>query len=143
MSMLLDRRPTLEIISNIKEYHQPQARMLVRFSKALAFITGFLLQHAIGAQDGFGQLLEPICTNISTHDYVPPDVSFANFESILQSLNFNVSLQGIVNIAARYYEPQRLYLFPNQFNTLQFLVHGGTYTRNYVKSFHRLPRVRI
>lgn len=53
-----------------------------------------------------------------------------NTVSFLLSLLFDNLVQGQFNIAARYCEPENN--VPSRANTLQFLLHGATYDRNYV-----------
>jgi hypothetical protein len=52
--------------------------------------------------------------------------------SSLVSLLFDSLVQGTFDIAGTYCEPQNQ--VPSRSNTLQFLLHGATYDRNYVSS---------
>lgn len=53
-----------------------------------------------------------------------------NTLSYLISLLFDKLVQGTFQIAGRYCEPENS--VPARGNTLQFLLHGATYDRNYV-----------
>lgn len=84
----------------------------------------------------------PICQNItfpvtisSTNAQLPADLdpSGPALESILTDLVgivFDTLIEGTYTIAASYCEPE--VHVPSRANTLQLLVHGATYDRNYV-----------
>ena len=85
---------------------------------------------------------EPRCSNIT----IPVTISSNNADlpsgfslvapdaaEVVTNLKFNVSIHSTYNIAATFCEPE--VFVPTRVNTLQFLVHGATYTRSYVKSF--------
>jgi adenosylmethionine-8-amino-7-oxononanoate aminotransferase len=68
---------------------------------------------------------------------MPPDTTWAqgidivtNLLSTLSSLIFNNIVHGTFTIAGRYCEPE-IYN-ESRTNTLQFLLHGATYTRDFV-----------
>ena len=56
-----------------------------------------------------------------------------NTLSFLVSLLFDELVQGTFQIAGRYCEPENH--VSNRANTLQFLLHGATYNRNYVSQY--------
>jgi hypothetical protein len=84
----------------------------------------------------------PTCQNItfpvtvsSTNAQLPTDLDPSGpvLESILTDvvgIVFDVLIQGTYTIAASYCEPE--VHIPSRANTLQLLVHGATYDRNYV-----------
>lgn len=85
---------------------------------------------------------EPRCSNItipvtisSENANVPDGFSFGTPDAaeVIANLKFNFSVQSTYNIAATFCEPE--VFVPVRANTLQFLVHGATYTRSYVKHF--------
>jgi hypothetical protein len=68
---------------------------------------------------------------------MPPDTTWAqgidfvtNLLSTLSSLIFNNIVHGTFTIAGRYCEPESYN--ESRTNTLQFLLHGATYTRDFV-----------
>lgn len=100
------------------------------------------------------QKREPSCQNItfpvtitSTNAQLPTDLNPAGpvLESILTDvvgIVFDVLIQGTYSIAASYCEPE--VHIPSRANTLQLLVHGATYDRNYViiLPIRHLPKER-
>jgi hypothetical protein len=85
---------------------------------------------------------EPRCSNItipvtisSKNADLPSGFSFGTPDAaeVVTKLKFNVSIHSTYNIAATFCEPE--VFVPTRVNTLQFLVHGATYTRSYVKAF--------
>jgi hypothetical protein len=58
-----------------------------------------------------------------------------NTLSYLISLLFDKLVQGTFQIAGRYCEPENS--VPARGNTLQFLLHGATYDRNYVSQYQK------
>lgn len=96
----------------------------------------------------------PICQNITIPvtissnnarfpaDFSPTSITLDNLVTNLGSWLFDVLVEGTFNIAGSYCEPE--VHVPSRANTLQFLVHGATYDRNYVSySFlHNLTRSR-
>lgn len=51
-------------------------------------------------------------------------------------LSFTLPVHGIFSISARYCEPAPQYYVASRHDTLQILVHGFTYNKNYCKSLH-------
>jgi hypothetical protein len=49
---------------------------------------------------------------------------------LVSTLVFDIPVQGTFHISASYCEPE--VHIPSRVDTLQLLVHGATYTRNYV-----------
>ena len=85
---------------------------------------------------------EPRCSNItipvtisSENADLPSGFSFDTPDAaeVVTNLKFNVSIHSTYNIAATFCEPK--VFVQTRANTLQFLVHGATYTRSYVKPF--------
>jgi hypothetical protein len=63
-------------------------------------------------------------------DFSPTSVTLDNLLTNVGSWVFDVLVEGTFNIAASYCEPE--VHVPYRANTLQILVHGATYDRNYV-----------
>lgn len=63
-------------------------------------------------------------------DFGPAGPVVGTLLSSLVSLVFDVLVEGTFDIAASYCEPE--VHIPSRANTLQLLVHGATYDRNYV-----------
>lgn len=93
----------------------------------------------------------PSCQNItipitisSNHSARVPSnlgLSIPAIETLLSSLVglvFDALVEGTFNIRASYCEPE--VHIPSRANTLQLLVHGATYDRNYVSSHLRSER---
>lgn len=88
---------------------------------------------------------EPNCQNISFpvtissyNAQLPTNIDPTStvIESLLTSLvgwTFDVLVEGTFEIAGSYCEPE--VQIPSRTNTLQLLVHGATYDRNYVGIF--------
>lgn len=100
----------------------------------MQFVLGVPLEHIRQAQFNCENITIPV--TVSAIDaYIPPGTTIALLPALLDlGLTFNVSVQGTFNIAATFCNPQEPNDFPDRINTLQVLVHGGTYTRTYVRN---------
>ena len=81
---------------------------------------------------------DPTCQNIvvpvtfsATNAVIPPGFTLSPLTilSTVASLVFDATVSSTYNIAARYCEPTTM--ITSRQDTLQLLVHGATYTRNY------------
>lgn len=63
-------------------------------------------------------------------DFTPNDIVLESLLSSAGNLVFDLLIEGTFNISASYCEPE-VYV-QSRASTLQFLVHGAVYTRNYV-----------
>jgi len=87
---------------------------------------------------------EPTCTEVvipitisANNLYMAPDTSMpegldlvTNLLSSIVGLVFDELIQGTFDISGRYCEPQ--VVIPLRSTTLELLLHGATYNRNYV-----------
>jgi hypothetical protein len=124
---------------------------------AIAFIFALNFQLVLGVPLELARRSQFNCENITipvtvsaVDAYIPPGTTIALLPALLDlGLTFNVSVHGTFNIAATFCNPQEPNDFPDRINTLQVLVHGGTYTRTYVRhiqftvSYCHLDRLNV
>jgi hypothetical protein len=123
--------------------------------KGVSFLALFALSLATPLSPRLLEKREPTCYNFTipitisaNNTQVPPGLSLLDPIDValaIVNLVFDVPVIGTYNIFARYCEPE--VQIASRTNTLQFLVHGVTYDRNYCKrsaqfiSYHLLPRI--
>jgi hypothetical protein len=119
--------------------------------KAVAFIFALNFRLILGVPLELPRQTQFNCENITIpvtisalNAYIPPGSTVADLTAILDAgLTFNVSVEGTFDIAATFCEPQQPNSFPDRINTLQVLVHGGTYTRTFVRDIYSLYLVAM